>query len=51
MISKSKGASTIDTRFVPKVRSTTKVSYASVEELTKSHVSLNPNPLGTITKI
>jgi hypothetical protein len=36
---------TIDTRFVPEVRSPIKDAYISVEELTKSHVSFNPNPL------
>jgi hypothetical protein len=45
MISTLKEASTIDTRFVSKVQPTTKVAYASVEELTKSWVSFNPNPL------
>jgi hypothetical protein len=33
-----------DTRFVLEVRSTTKVVYVSVEELTKSQVSFNHNP-------
>jgi hypothetical protein len=32
-----------DTRFVPEVRSATKVAYVSVE-LTKNQVSFNPNP-------
>jgi hypothetical protein len=45
MISKSKGASTIDTRFVPEVQPPTKDAYVSVEELTRSWVSFNPNPL------
>jgi hypothetical protein len=45
MISKSKRVSTIDTRFVPKVRPTTKVAYISIEELTKSLVFFNTNPL------
>jgi hypothetical protein len=51
MKSKSKEASTIDTKFVPEVWPTTKVAYVSVEELTKRQVSFNPNPLRTITKI
>jgi hypothetical protein len=51
MISKLKGASTVETRFVFEVRPTTKVAYISVEELTMSQVSLNPNPLRMITKI
>jgi hypothetical protein len=38
-ISKSKWASTIDTRFIPEVWPTTKVAYVSVKELTKSRVS------------
>jgi hypothetical protein len=33
-----------DTRFVPKVRPTIKVTYVSVEELIKNRVSFNPNP-------
>jgi hypothetical protein len=33
-----------DTRFVPKVQLPTKDAYISVEELTKRHVSFNPNP-------
>jgi hypothetical protein len=33
-----------DTRFVPKVCPTTKVAYVSIEVLTKSRVSINPNP-------
>jgi hypothetical protein len=33
-----------DTRFVPEVWPTTKVAYVSVEVLTKSQVSFNPNP-------
>jgi hypothetical protein len=33
-----------DTKFVPKVQPTKKVAYVSVEELTKSQVSFNPNP-------
>jgi hypothetical protein len=33
-----------DTRFVLKVWSTTKVAYVSIEVLTKSCVSFNPNP-------
>jgi hypothetical protein len=33
-----------DTRYVPEVQPTTKVAYVSVEELTKSRVSSNPNP-------
>jgi hypothetical protein len=33
-----------ETRFVPKVRPTTKVAYVSIEELTKIRVSFNPNP-------
>jgi hypothetical protein len=39
MITKSKGASKIDTKFILKVRPTTKVvwvAYISIEELTKS---------------
>jgi hypothetical protein len=32
------------TRFVPKVRPTTKVAYVSIEELTKSRGSFNHNP-------
>jgi hypothetical protein len=51
MLSKSKAISTIDTRFVPEVRPTTKAAYVSVEELTKSWISFNPNPLQMITKI
>jgi hypothetical protein len=51
MKSKSKGASTIDTIFVPEVRLTTKVAYVSIEELTKSQVSFNSNPLQTINNI
>jgi hypothetical protein len=43
--------STIDTRFVPEVQPPTKDAYVSIEELTKSQVSFNPNPLQTITKI
>jgi hypothetical protein len=34
-----------DTRFIPEVQSTTKITYVSVEVLTKSRVSFNPNPL------
>jgi hypothetical protein len=33
-----------DTRFVPEVLPTTKVAYVSIEVLTKSWVSFNPNP-------
>jgi hypothetical protein len=33
-----------DTRFILEVRPTTKVAYISVEVLTKSRVSFNPNP-------
>jgi hypothetical protein len=33
-----------DTRFVPEVRSITKVAYVSIEVLTKSQVSFNPIP-------
>jgi hypothetical protein len=33
-----------DTRFVPEVQSTIKVAYVSIEKLTKSWVSFNPNP-------
>jgi hypothetical protein len=33
-----------DTRFVPEVQPITKVAYVSIEELTKSWVSFNPNP-------
>jgi hypothetical protein len=33
-----------DTRFVPEVLPTTKVAYVSIEVLTKSRVSFNPNP-------
>jgi hypothetical protein len=33
-----------DTRFVPEVWPTTKFAYVSVEVLTKSRVSFNPNP-------
>jgi hypothetical protein len=33
-----------DTRFVSEVQPTTKVEYVSVEVLTKSWVSFNPNP-------
>jgi hypothetical protein len=40
-----------DARFVPKVQLPTKDAYISVEELTKSQVSFNPDPLRTITKI
>jgi hypothetical protein len=40
-----------DTRFVLEVPSPTKDAYVSVEELTKSQVSFNHNPLRTITKI
>jgi hypothetical protein len=43
--------STIDTRFFLDVRPTTKVAYVFIEELTKSWVSFNHNPLRTITKI
>jgi hypothetical protein len=51
-MSESKGASTIDTRFVPEVWPTTKVAYVSVEEQAQTcRVSFNPNPLRTITKI
>jgi hypothetical protein len=32
------------TQFVPEVRPTTKDAYVSIEELTKSRVSLNINP-------
>jgi hypothetical protein len=44
-MSKLKGASTIDTRFDLEIWPTTKVAYISIEELTKSQVSFNPNPL------
>jgi hypothetical protein len=40
-----------DTRFVPEVQPLTKDAYVSVEELTKSQVSFNLNPLQTITKM
>jgi hypothetical protein len=33
-----------DTRFIPEVRLTTKVTYISVEEPTKGRVSFNHNP-------
>jgi hypothetical protein len=33
-----------DTIFVPEVQPTIKVAYVSVEELTKSQISFNPNP-------
>jgi hypothetical protein len=33
-----------DIRFVSEVRPTTKLAYVSIEELTKSQVSFNPNP-------
>jgi hypothetical protein len=33
-----------DTRFVSEVWPTIKVAYVSIEELTKSQVSFNPNP-------
>jgi hypothetical protein len=36
---------TIDTKKFLEVRTTTKVAYVSVEELTKSRVSFNPNSL------
>jgi hypothetical protein len=45
MISKSKGASTIDKRYVPEVRPTTNIAYISVEEIIKNQVSFNPNPV------
>jgi hypothetical protein len=45
MIRKSKGISTIDIKFVPKVRSITKVAYVFIEEVIKSRVSFNSNLL------
>jgi hypothetical protein len=33
-----------DTIFVPKIRPTIKIAYVSIEVLTKSRVSFNPNP-------
>jgi hypothetical protein len=50
-MSKSKQAYTRDIRFVPEVRLTTKLGYASVEVPTKSRVSLDPKPHQTITMI
>jgi hypothetical protein len=44
-------ASTRDTRFVPKVRLTTKFAYVSVEVHTKGRVSFNLKLHRTITKI
>jgi hypothetical protein len=41
----------METIFISEVWPTTKVAYVFIEELTKSWVSFNPNPLQTITNI
>jgi hypothetical protein len=45
MISKLKGVSTLEKRFVSEVQPTLKVAYVSVKEVTKSWVSFIPNRL------
>jgi hypothetical protein len=40
-----------DARFIPEVHPPTKDVYVSVEELTKSRIFFNHNPLRMITKI